>query len=116
MEALEHQSFCITLIQHGLHRIDDAWVLQYEQGGDVAVFTVVTEAPFLVERGLPRHRARLPNAFKEGSAPEESVQWRVLAARRMADYLRNNQTWSHEAIDLSDLESFDGHRPSSVFW
>ena len=116
MEGLEHQSFCITPIQHGVHRIDEAWVFQYEQAGSVAVFTVVAEAPFLVERGLPRYRARLPNSFKEGSACEESLHWRVVAARRMASYLRNDQAWSPEAIDLSDLESFDGHRPSRVFW
>lgn len=116
MESLEHQPFRITPIQYGEHRIEGARVFQYEQAGIVAVFAIVTEAPFLVERGLPLYRAKLPSAFKERCACEESLRWRVAAARRMAHYLRNEQTGPSGCIDLSDLESFDGHRPSSIFW
>jgi hypothetical protein len=116
MDALDHPSFCIIPIQHGVHRIDDAWVFQYVHAGNSAEFTVVSEAPFLVERGFPRFRAKLPNSFKEGGACEETLRWRVDATRRVADYLRRDQVWSPAAIDLSDLESFDGYRPSRVIW
>jgi hypothetical protein len=89
---------------------------QYVHAGNSAEFTVVSEAPFLVERGFPRFRAKLPNSFKEGGACEETLRWRVDATRRVADYLRRDQVWSPAAIDLSDLESFDGYRPSRVIW
>jgi len=63
------------------------------------------------------YRVFLPREFKQ---PTDAVnrQWRILVAKHMANYLTSLEAPDHllGKVDVSDLETFDGHHPKAIFW
>ncbi|WP_230182109.1 hypothetical protein [Aquabacterium sp. CECT 9606] len=116
MNTASSDGYNVKEISYGVHRCDDRSIFEYEQNGQEFTFSIEYEAQLLVEKGHAPYRARLPGIFKDDSVSNELIHWRILAARNMAQYFRTTWPWNEKDINLNDLDSFDGHRPSSIFW
>ena len=116
-EPVQCASFLIRELDYGMTRSDDT-VLLYKQGERETYFSIERQM-FWEDPSLGyEYRARLPQEFKNDDVPDEVLQWRMLAAQNVASHIESPLNFPHMRgkVDIRDLKTFDGRRPSAIFW
>lgn len=98
------EPYTFKMIDYGVTRCDSAWCIEYRQGGMNVTFAVEIEPPLFEKNGLPPFRVRLPSHFRQ-AASEEVQAWRILAVRRMIDYVAASPQWQGRTR-MDDLLAF----------